>query len=167
MDKSLAVTAADLVNGLGKNELVELFTTLGEDGNAKRIVNEICSRRLKQKIETTQQLSDLIISLVGRPRGIHPATKVFMSLRMAVNSEREELKAALPSALSWLKEGGLVVTIAFHSLEDRLIKDWMNDSESAGQIVKITNGVIEPSSEEIARNPRSRSAKLRVARRIA
>lgn len=167
MDKSLAVTAADLINGLGKNELVELFTTLGEDSNAKRIVNEICARRLKQKIETTEQLADLIISIVGRPRGIHPATKIFQALRMAVNSEREELKAALPSALSWLKEGGLVVTIAFHSLEDRLVKGWMNAAESAGQIVKITNGVVEPSSEEIVRNHRSRSAKLRVARRIA
>lgn len=167
MDKNLAVTAADLVNGLGKNELTELFLTLGEEGNAKRIASAICSERKVRKIETTQQLADLIISLVGRPRGIHPATKVFMSLRMAVNNEREELKAALPSALSWLKEGGLVVTIAFHSLEDRLVKGWMNDAESAGQIVKITNGVVEPSSEEIARNPRSRSAKLRVARRIA
>ncbi len=167
MDKSLAVTAADLVNGLGKNELTELFLTLGEEGNAKRIATAICAQRKVRKIETTEQLADLIISLVGRPRGIHPATKVFMSLRMAVNSEREELKAALPSALSWLKEGGLVVTIAFHSLEDRLIKGWMNDAESAGQIEKITNGIVEPSSEEIAHNPRSRSAKLRVAKRIA
>lgn len=167
MDKRLGVTAADLVNGLGKNELVELFTTLGEDGNAKRIVNEICARRLKKKIETTEELADLIISVVGRPRGIHPATKVFQALRMAVNSERLELKAALPSALSSLKEGGLVVTISFHSLEDRIVKQWMNDAESAGQIAVVTNGVVEPSSEEIARNPRSRSAKLRVCRRLS
>lgn len=167
MDKKLGVTAADLINGLGKNELVELFTTLGEDGNAKRIVNEICARRLKQKIETTEELANLIISVVGRPRGIHPATKVFMSLRMAVNSERLELKAALPSALSSLKEGGLIVTISFHSLEDRIVKQWMNDAESAGQIEVVTNGVVEPSSQEIARNSRSRSAKLRVCRRLS
>ena len=167
MDQRLAVTAADLVNGLGKNELVELFLTLGEEGNAKRIVNEICRTRLVHKIETTQGLADLIISVVGRSRGIHPATKVFQALRMAVNSERLELKAALPSALSYLKEGGLVVTIAFHSLEDRIIKDWMNDAQSAGQIEKVTDGVVEPSSQEVAKNPRSRSAKLRVAKRIA
>jgi len=167
MDQRLAVTAADLVNGLGKNELVELFTTLGEEGNAKRIVNEICRVRLIHKIETTEQLSDLVISIVGRPRGIHPATKIFQALRMAVNSERLELKAALPSALSYLKEGGLIATIAFHSLEDRIIKDWMNDAESAGQIEKVSNGFVEPGSEEVARNPRSRSAKLRVAKRIA
>ncbi len=167
MDKKLGVTAADLVNGLGKNELIELFTTLGEEGNAKRIVNEICARRLKQKIETTEELADLIVSVVGRSRGIHPATKVFQALRMAVNSERLELKAALPSALSYLKEGGLIVTISFHSLEDRIVKQWMNDAESAGQIELLTHGVVEPSTDEIAQNPRSRSAKLRVCRRLS
>lgn len=167
MDKRLAVTAADLVNGLGKNELVELFTTLGEEGNAKRIVSEICRVRLMHKIETTEQLANLIIGVVGRPRGIHPATRVFQALRMAVNSERLELKAALPSALSYLKEGGLIATIAFHSLEDRIIKGWMNDAESAGQIEIVTNGAVEPGTEEVARNPRSRSAKMRVAKRLA
>lgn len=167
MDQKLAVTAADLVNGLGKNELIELFTTLGEDGNAKRIVSEICRVRVYQKIESTEQLANLIISVVGRPRGIHPATKVFQALRMAVNGERGELKAALPSALSRLKEGGQIVTIAFHSLEDRIVKTWMNDSESAGQIEIVTPKPVEPSSEEIGRNPRSRSAKLRVCRRIS
>lgn len=167
MDLKLGVTAADLVNGLGKNELVELFTTLGEDGNAKRIVNEICRVRLINPISTTEQLANLIISVVGRPRGIHPATKVFQALRMAVNGERGELKAALPSALSRLKEGGVVVTIAFHSLEDRIVKTWMNDSESAGQIEILTNKPVEPSSQEVSQNPRSRSAKLRAARRLA
>ncbi len=167
MDTKLAVTAADLVNGLGKNELIALFTTLGEDGNAKRIVNEICRVRLNHKIETTEQLSDLIIHVVGRPRGIHPATKIFQALRMAVNSEREELKAALPSALSFLKEGGLIVTISFHSLEDRIVKNWINDAESAGQVHNLTKKPIEPDSVEVASNPRSRSAKLRIARRIS
>lgn len=167
MDKSLAVTAADLVNGLGKNELIELFTTLGEDGNAKRIVSEICRVRQHRKIESTEQLANLIVSVVGRPRGIHPATKVFQALRMAVNGERGELKAALPSALSRLKEGGILATIAFHSLEDRIVKTWMNDSESAGQIEILSAKPVEPSSEEIGRNPRSRSAKLRVCRRIS
>jgi 16S rRNA (cytosine1402-N4)-methyltransferase len=167
MDKNLAVTAADLVNGLGKNELIELFTTLGEESNAKRIASEIASRRLIKKIETTEELANLIVGVVGRSRGIHPATKVFQALRMAVNSEREELKAALPSALSYLVEGGVLITIAFHSLEDRIVKSWLNDAKSAGQIELVTNGAVEPSSDEIAKNPRSRSAKLRVARRIA
>lgn len=167
MDKRLSVTAADLVGGLGRNELVELFTTLGEEGNAKRIVNEICRVRLIRPISTTEQLSDLIISIVGRPRGIHPATRVFQALRMAVNSERLELKAALPLALSRLNEGGIVATISFHSLEDRIVKGWMNDAESAGQVELMTDGPVEPGSEEVAANPRSRSAKLRVAKRIA
>jgi len=167
MDQRLAVTAADLVNGLGKNELTELFLTLGEEGNAKRIANAICTERLIHKIETTEQLSSLIIETVGRSRGIHPATKVFQALRMAVNSERLELKAALPSALSFLNEGGVIATIAFHSLEDRIIKSWMNDAKSAGQIELMTDGPVEPSSAEVGKNPRSRSAKLRVAKRIA
>lgn len=167
MDKRLAVTAADLVGGLGKNELVDLFETLGEEGNAKRIANAICSERLIRKIETTEHLANLIIQTVGRSRGIHPATKVFQALRMAVNGERPELKAALPSALSYLKEGGVVCVISFHSLEDRIVKNWMNDAESAGQIEIIEKGVVEPSASEIAKNPRSRSAKLRVCRRLS
>lgn len=166
MDKRLGVTAADLINGLGKNELIELFTTLGEESNAKRIVSEICKRRLMHKIETTEELARLIENTVGRTRGIHPATKVFQALRMAVNSEREELKAALPSALSYLKEGGVLVAISFHSLEDRLVKSWMSDAESAGQIELLTKGVVEPSEAEVGANPRSRSAKLRSSRRI-
>jgi len=165
MDKSLSVTAADLINGLGKNELIDLFTVLGEEGNAKRIVNEICRKRLNSPITTTEQLADLIVGVVGRPRGIHPATKVFQALRMAINSEREELKAALPSALSYMDEGGMIAVISFHSLEDRIVKNWMNDSESAGQIEIVSRGVIEPSTSEIAKNPRSRSAKLRIAKR--
>lgn len=167
MDKNLGVTAADLVNGLGKNELIELFTTLGEEGNAKRIVNEIVTRRKYQKITTTEELANLVVGVVGRSRGIHPATKIFQALRMAVNSEREELKAALPSALSSLKEGGVLVTIAFHSLEDRIVKSFVNDSESAGQVVVLTPKVIETSPDEIQKNPRSRSAKLRAVRRIS
>lgn len=167
MDQRLSVTAKDLVNGLGKNELVELFTTLGEEGNAKRIVNEICRVRAVRPISTTEQLANLIIDTVGRSRGIHPATKVFQALRMAVNSERLELKAALPSALSYLKEGGVIAVISFHSLEDRIVKGWMNDASSAGQIELQTDGPVETSTGEIAGNPRSRSAKLRVAKRIA
>jgi len=158
MDKDLGVTAADLINGLGKNELIELFTVLGEEANAKRIVSAICSERLKHKIETTEQLANLIVSTVGRSRGIHPATKVFQALRMA---------AALPSALSRLSGGGVIVTISFHSLEDRIVKSWMNDSESAGQIEILTGKPVEPSTSEVASNPRSRSAKLRAARRIS
>lgn len=167
MDQRLSVTAADLVGGLGKNELIELFTTLGEEGNAKRIASAICSERKIRKIETTEQLANLITQTIGRSRGIHPATKVFQALRMAVNSERLELKAALPSALSYLKAGGIIATISFHSLEDRIVKTWMNDAESAGQIELLSHGVIEPGAAEVAKNPRSRSAKLRVARRIS
>ncbi len=165
MDKNLGVTAADLINGLGKNELIALFETLGEEQNAKRIVREIVAVRKRSPITSTEELARIISTVSPRTRGIHPATKVFQALRMAVNSEREELKAALPSALSSLNPGGVIVTIAFHSLEDKIIKSFMNDSESAGLAEILTPKVVETSAEEISKNPRSRSAKLRAIRR--
>jgi len=166
MDKKLAVTAADLLGGLGKDEMIELFETLGQEHNAKRIVNAIIARRKIKKITTTLELAHLIEQTIGKSRGIHPATKVFQALRMAVNSERLELKAALPSALSYLKVGGILAVISFHSLEDRIVKNWMNEKVAANEIELITSGVVEPSSSEIAHNPRSRSAKMRIAKRI-
>ncbi len=165
MDKSLAVTAADLVNGLGRNELAELFTLLGEERAGRRIANAICERRKVKPIRTTHELAELVESIVPRTGRIHPATKVFQALRMAVNSEREELKAALPSALSKLSRGGVMAVISFHSLEDKIIKDFMNEMEGTGSFSIDPRSPQTPSPEEIATNPRSRSAKLRLGRK--
>ncbi|KKU14674.1 MAG: Ribosomal RNA small subunit methyltransferase H [Microgenomates group bacterium GW2011_GWC2_45_8] len=162
MDKTLGVTARDLVNGLGKKELVELFHTLGEEKAALKLAEKIVDQRKIKPIETTYQLADLITKFVPRHSKIHPATKVFQALRMAVNGEREELKAALPSALSHLQDGGVLAVIAFHSLEDAIVKDFFSHTPS---LTNLTLLPIEPDPGEITLNPRSRSAKLRVGRK--
>ncbi|KKU88475.1 MAG: Ribosomal RNA small subunit methyltransferase H [Microgenomates group bacterium GW2011_GWF2_47_9] len=164
MDKDLAVTAADLVNGLGRKELQALFTELGEERNVQRLVNAIVETRKISPIKTTQELVSLIEKNLVRNSKIHKATKIFQALRMAVNSEREELKAALPSALSKLKLGGTLVTVSFHSLEDAIVKDFL---VSEGENLELLGvGVITPGIDEVKANVRSRSAKLRAARRV-
>jgi len=163
MDRGLAVTAKDLINGLGKNELIELFTTLGEEHHAKKIVAKIVETRKIKPITTTLELAKLIEKVVTKTGKIHPATRVFQALRMAVNSEREELKAALPSALSKLCVDGVLATISFHSLEEKIILDFYQANQST--ITLLSLDPITPSPQEILSNPRSRSAKLYVGRK--
>jgi 16S rRNA (cytosine1402-N4)-methyltransferase len=164
MNKDLAVTARDLINGLGKNELVELFETLGEERAAKKIVAAIIERRRIKPIETTKQLALLIEKLIPKRGKIHPATKVFQALRMAVNTEREELKAALPSALSKLARDGKLVVITFHSLEESIVSEFFAANESSIEL--LTKDPILTSPAEIMNNPRSRSAKLHYGRKL-
>lgn len=164
MNKDLAVTARDLVNGLGKNELVELFETLGEERAAKKIVAAIIERRRIKPIDSTKQLALLIEKLIPKRGKIHPATKVFQALRMAVNTEREELKAALPSALSKLAQGGLLAVITFHSLEEAITTEFFDGNNQVIEL--LTKDPILPSPGEIMNNPRSRSAKLRYGRKL-
>jgi 16S rRNA (cytosine1402-N4)-methyltransferase len=169
MDKNLTVTAADLVNGLGKNELYELFSTLGEDRNSRKIANAIVDARKSKPIRTTSDLVRIIESVVHSTAAhIHPATRIFQALRMAVNTEREELKAALPSALSWLRQGGKLAVISFHSLEDKIVEDFMTGAQESGQleIVNLKDGALMPTPTEVRANPRSRSAKLRLATKL-
>lgn len=163
MDDRLQVTAADLINGLGKKELSELFSLLGEERAAKKIATAIADRRKLKPIRRTLELAQLIESVVPRTGHLHPATKVFQALRMAVNSEREELKAALPSALSWLGLDAVLAVISFHSLEDVIVKDFMQFHEKSGDLSIDKRSPIKPADAEIARNPRSRSARLRIA----
>lgn len=163
MNKDLAVTAKDLINGLGKNELIQLFSTLGEEYASKKIVAAIVAARKIKPIETTTELANLVARTVTRSKShLHPATKVFQALRMAVNTEREELKAALPSAWSKLTSGGILAVISFHSLEDTLIKEFF----SSCQDVREVSDVITPSLDEQYDNRRSRSAKMRYGRKI-
>lgn len=156
------VTARDLVNGLGKNELVELFERLGEEPRAKKIAEAIVAARKVKQITTTDELATLIESISPRRSHLHPATLVFQALRMAVNSERGELQAALPSAWNSLRDKGTLVAISFHSLEDQIVKEFMTSSN--GEL--MTPKPVTPSAQELATNPRARSAKLRVLRKI-
>ncbi len=163
MDRNLAVTARDLINGLGKKELVTLFHTLGEEKAALKLAEAIIDARKVKPIVTTTELATLIESQVPRTGKLHPATKVFQALRMAVNSERDELKAALPSALSKLKLRGVLAMISFHSLEEAIIVDFIAKEQS---LEELTPTPVTPREQEVRNNPRSRSAKLRACRRV-
>lgn len=156
------VTAQDLVNGLGRKELYELFQVLGEERHARRVADTLVGARKLAPIKTTSELAELVENVVPREGHIHPATKIFQALRMAVNTERDELERALPSAFGHLQRGGVMAVISFHSLEDRLVKLAFQELVESGHAKLLTHKPITPSDNELKTNPRSRSAKLRV-----
>jgi len=163
-----SATAADLVNGLHEKELTELFLKLGEENFARPIAKRIVEKRKLQKIETTNQLANIVLSVRHRTASdrTHPATRVFQALRIAVNDELNSLKDALPEALSALSANGRLVVISFHSLEDRIVKVFMNEEEEKKTIKILTPKPLEPTDNEVTVNPRSRSGKLRIAQKI-
>lgn len=163
MSDALSVRAADLVNGLNKGELLELFTKYGEEPFAKRIAQQIIAVRSVQPIETTTELASLVARVY--PKGnhkVHPATKVFQALRIAVNDELRSLEIGLAQALSLLEQNGRVAVISFHSLEDRIVKHTFVNWEEKGLGKIITPKPIEPTETEVTENRRSRSSKLRI-----
>jgi 16S rRNA (cytosine1402-N4)-methyltransferase len=167
MDRDLSVSAADLINGLNKRELHELFIKLGEERFARTISESIVRAREIKRIETTTELSDIIRKVVpSSKKGINPATKVFQALRIAVNDELHSVADALPKAVDLLESGGRLAVISFHSLEDRIVKHRFIDFEQRGLGKIITKKPVIPSDEEIERNNRSRSSKLRVFEKI-
>ncbi len=166
MDRELGVTAKDLLTVLSKGELYELFTTFGEERLARPIADSIVKSRRVKQIETTEELGQIVSRVVsgGHP-GIHPATRVFQALRIAVNDELENLRIALPKAVQLLKENGRLCVISFHSLEDRIVKTGFLEMEKQvlGQVV--TKKPVVADEDETNRNRRARSAKLRVFER--
>ena len=174
-----AVTAADIVNGYGERELAQLLFKYGEEGRGRQIARSIVRNR---PVRTTLELARIVEKVVGRERGrIHPATRTFQALRIAVNEELENLELALEQAVRLLGTGGRLVVISFHSLEDRLVKNFLR-REAQGclcspevpactcghtpQLKVMTRRAVRPSQEELQSNPRSRSAKMRVAERV-
>jgi 16S rRNA (cytosine1402-N4)-methyltransferase len=159
------VTAEQVINRSSEEKLCEMFWQLGQENNAKKIVAAIIEARQRKPIRTTRELA-LIIEKAS-PRGsskIHPATKVFQALRMYVNHELNNITGFLSGALQVLKPNGLLLCISFHSLEDRIVKQFFKDKADEGKLEIITKRVVVPTPEEISKNPSSRSAKLRVAR---
>jgi 16S rRNA (cytosine1402-N4)-methyltransferase len=153
-------SAADLVNGLPEKELADLIFRFGDEPRSRRIAAAIVRRR---PVSTTDQLAGIVVSAVGkRPGGPHPARRTFQALRIAVNRELEELTAALPPAAGLLGPGGRMVVISYHSLEDGIVKRAFRADD---RLRVLTKKPLVPSAEERARNPRSRSAKLRAAER--
>ena len=168
-DLSADTTAADLVNTLPEAELADLLYEYGEERKSRRIARAIASSR---PLHTTTELADLVTRVVRRSGRIHPATRTFQALRIATNQELEVIAQGLAEAVGVLAPGGRLAVIAFHSLEDRIVKRYFrqkaaDDDVGSGPMLRLlTRKPIRPSSEERTRNPRSRSARLRVAERL-
>jgi 16S rRNA (cytosine1402-N4)-methyltransferase len=159
MNRQAEITAADIINRSSEQELVRLFMELGEE---RRIPAEKAARAIRARpIRDTRHLAEVIESAVPRFGKLHPATRIFQALRMAVNEEPAELDALLKHAPAHLKRGGRWVVIAFHSGEDRKVKNAFRDMGHAGIAKVLTKHVVRPGSEETRRNPPSRSAVLR------
>src|SRR6266498_2854222 len=160
LDPTGGETAADLVNGTPEGELADLIYRYGEERGSRRIA-------------TTGELADLVARALGGRRGkIHPATRTFQALRIAVNRELESLEMALPQAVELLAPGGRIAVISFHSLEDRIVKLFFRAESGYGGVGQarlqiVTKKPIEATEQEARTNPRSRSAKLRIAERVA
>ncbi len=168
-------TAADIVNDFLPEDLKKIFKQLGEEKFSAEIAEAIVTCRKNKKIETTGELVEIILQVYREKLrsdkevpwigGIHPATKVFQALRIEVNHELESLKTALPQAVEVLASGGRLAVITFHSLEDRIVKQYFKTIENR-QIKLVNNKPIIASEAELETNPRARSAKLRVAEKI-
>jgi 16S rRNA (cytosine1402-N4)-methyltransferase len=184
MDPRQSPTAADWVNDLSAEELAKIFWEFGDERESRRFAKAIVHDRAQRKFETTRQLADLIERLAPRcGKKAHPATKVFQALRIAVNDEIGSLKRGLAAVMKILKPGGRLAVITFHSLEDRIVKEFgrakMRDYTFPGEIdvpelrqprvpeMKwVSRKAITPGEIELQENPRSRSAQLRVLEKI-
>jgi len=162
-------TAATLLNRATQAELEKIFWEYGEERHARRLARLIVRERRRQPFQTTVQLVKLLEQAQGpggRRGRLHPATRVFQALRIAVNLELEELAVFLEHVPAWLIPGGRLVVISYHSLEDRLVKHRLVAWERAGVMARLTKKPLTPSAAEVRANPRARSAKLRIAEKM-
>ncbi|ACO04814.1 MAG TPA: 16S rRNA (cytosine(1402)-N(4))-methyltransferase RsmH [Persephonella sp.] len=169
MDRTQKKTAFDVVNRYTKIELEKIIKDYGEEKFARRIASAIVEARKKKRIETTKELAQIVYNVYPPPlrRGrIHPATKTFQAIRIEVNNELEEIKEGVNKGIDLLEKGGIIAVISFHSLEDRIVKNIYRERKRLKDIEILTKKPITPGTEEIRENPPSRSAKLRVAKRI-
>lgn len=162
-DRNSSLTAYEILNYWERKDLVYIFKNYGEIKNCERIVDKIIERRKIKKFQTTREFADFITSNFRERKKIHPATRFFLALRIAVNDEINCLKKGLKEALDVLKKGGRILVISFNSIEDRIVKNFFKESE---EIKVITKKPVRPSKKEIEENPLSRSAKLRVGEKI-
>ncbi len=183
-DRRQSLTAAELINGASEAELVKIFWELGQEQHARRIARAIVQERPSRRFETTRQLAQLVERMSPRQgQRTHPATKVFQALRIAVNNELGTLQSGLAAAYSVLKPAGRLAVITFHSLEDRIVKEFGRDmtrdytvpgevdvpelrQPCAPKMKWVQRKAVQPGTAEKADNPRARSAQLRVLERI-
>ena len=181
MDPTVGMSAEEWLNSATESEMARVITRYGEERSARRIARVISNAREQQRISRTRQLADLIETLLPRRgKGKHPATKTFQAIRIHINNELGELQSFLEKSLTTLGVDGRLCIISFHSLEDRMVKRFMRDQsrvdpalsrlpvvpDSAQPFMRLAGGAIRPTLAEMERNPRARSAVLRVAERI-
>ena len=181
MDTSCGISAAQWVNSVDESEMVQTFFDFGEEKYSRRIAKAIVERRQLQAFTHTKDLAEVIAQAHPNwQKGKHPATRVFQAIRILVNKELDDLQQALKQVLSILKPGGRLVVISFHSLEDRMVKRFMRDQAKGKSLprgipvsdeqlditMKIVGKAIKASKQEVAINPRSRSAVMRVAQKL-
>lgn len=170
MDQLQELTAADVVNTYAHPDLARIIRTYGEERWASRIATFIVEARRRRPLSTTLELVELIRDAVpsaARRGGPHPARRTFQALRIEVNGELDAISASLPQAVATLREGGRLVAISYHSLEDRIVKRFMV-GESRGEVPRlrvITSRPVQPDADEVEANPRAKAAKLRAAER--
>lgn len=185
MDRRQELSAADIVNTYSEEQLADIFFRYGEEKFARRIASRITRARASRSITDTSQLASIVSDAIpakARSAHRHPATKVFQALRIAVNNEMEVLAAGLESAIGLLEPEGLIAVITYHSLEDRIVKDTFSSKlgrcvcpkeipvcvcHPVKELELVARHPITPDDDEIKANPRARSAKLRVARRVS
>lgn len=182
MDPLAGVSAADWLNRIGEAELDQVLVEYGEERFHRRVARAIVSARQQTLLTTTTQLATLVAAVVPtREPGRHPATRTFQAIRIAVNDELGELQAALPQAVPALSAGGRLAVISFHSLEDRMVKQFLREQAKGrelplglpvmgkpeGQTLRLIGRAIRPGAAEAAANPRAHSATLRIAERLA
>ena len=169
IDNSQGISAEEWINTATKKEIEDVFWILGEDRYSRRIARKICDTRIKNPIRTTKELSEIVLSAVSRQSKKHPATNIFRAIRMKINKELEELYKVLEASSYALCFGGRLAVISFHSMEDRIVKRFIQGKDRLDSSIKfsyIGDKFIKPTSEEIKINPRSRSAILRVAEKV-
>ena len=167
MDQTQGLAAFEWLNSADEKEIADAFYYLGEERKSRALAKQIVEKRKKRKISSTSDLTNLKFSH-GRSKK-HPATNIFRAVRMFINNEIEELISALKSSLSLLKKGGRLVVISFHSIEDRIVKNFLRgrlENVTLERYLEPEGKLIKPTEEEILNNPRSRSAILRVGKRI-
>ncbi|NOY65613.1 MAG: 16S rRNA (cytosine(1402)-N(4))-methyltransferase RsmH [Nitrospirae bacterium] len=166
MDRTVRITAADIVNTWSKEKIEKILRDYADEKRARAIAARIVQRRRKARINTCKELANIVMSVYKRRGRIHPATRTFQALRIAVNNELEQLQEGLRSAIDILNKKGRLCVISYHSVEDRVVKIFFREAEKQGLIKRINKKPITPSEREIKENPSSRSAKLRVGERL-
>ena len=178
MNKKARLTAAEILATYSDDRLAQLFALYGEIRNARRIASAIVARRASGGVKTTGELLDVVAPFINRKQEKKELAQIFQSLRIEVNNEMDSLKSMLNQATQLLKPGGRLVVITYHSLEDRIVKNFIKTGNVEGVMEKdfygrvkaplqaVNNKVIVPTDEEVERNPRARSAKLRIAQKM-